>query len=275
MSRVRTSSPAPPPPRGSFRHARTRSPRGGAGAPRRRHPRLGRPARQPARDGDAQPASRRDRGQRGGDPPPDRERRSRDPRRGDRRWRLPAAHSTRAAERDGDRDRCERRGRSPSRGAGRGRGRASSWCRRMRWRCRSPTVRWTWPTRRSSSTTSSPPEAVAALREMRRVARAGVVVNDLRRGRIAYALTAATVLGLARHHVHPHRRRPVGAPRVHAARARCHGCRRRPAPGLALAGLHATSRDGLPVTDLDCDVLVVGAGPAGSAVAAALARERT
>ena len=47
----------------------------------------------------------------------------------------------------------------------------------------------------------APAEAVAAMREMRRVARAGVVVNDLRRGRIAYALTAAAVLGLARHHV--------------------------------------------------------------------------
>ncbi len=46
-----------------------------------------------------------------------------------------------------------------------------------------------------------PDEVVRALREMRRVARAGVVVNDLRRGRIAYALSAAIVLSLARHHV--------------------------------------------------------------------------
>jgi SAM-dependent methyltransferase len=43
-----------------------------------------------------------------------------------------------------------------------------------------------------------PPEAVAVLREMRRVARCGVVVNDLRRGRLPYVLTAATVLALAR-----------------------------------------------------------------------------
>jgi SAM-dependent methyltransferase len=43
-----------------------------------------------------------------------------------------------------------------------------------------------------------PPDAVIALREMRRVARAGVVVNDLRRGWLAYLLTAATVLALAR-----------------------------------------------------------------------------
>jgi len=43
-----------------------------------------------------------------------------------------------------------------------------------------------------------PDEAVAALREMRRVARRGVVVNDLRRGRVAFALSAVTVLALSR-----------------------------------------------------------------------------
>jgi SAM-dependent methyltransferase len=43
-----------------------------------------------------------------------------------------------------------------------------------------------------------PPDAVLALREMRRVARAGVVVNDLRRGLIPYLVTAVTVLALAR-----------------------------------------------------------------------------
>src|SRR4029077_16580261 len=43
-----------------------------------------------------------------------------------------------------------------------------------------------------------PPDAVRVLGEMRRVARRGVVVNDLRRGRLAFALAAATVLGLAR-----------------------------------------------------------------------------
>jgi ubiquinone/menaquinone biosynthesis C-methylase UbiE len=43
-----------------------------------------------------------------------------------------------------------------------------------------------------------PEDAVRVLGEMRRVARRGVVVNDLRRGRLAFALTAATVLGLAR-----------------------------------------------------------------------------
>lgn len=41
-------------------------------------------------------------------------------------------------------------------------------------------------------------DAVTALREMRRVARGGVVVNDLRRGPIAFAVTAATVLALSR-----------------------------------------------------------------------------
>lgn len=43
-----------------------------------------------------------------------------------------------------------------------------------------------------------PPAAVRALGEMRRVARAGVVVNDLRRGRVAFALNAAAVLALSR-----------------------------------------------------------------------------
>lgn len=43
-----------------------------------------------------------------------------------------------------------------------------------------------------------PPEAVAALAEMRRVARNGVVVNDLRRSRLAYAMTAVPILALAR-----------------------------------------------------------------------------
>ncbi len=43
-----------------------------------------------------------------------------------------------------------------------------------------------------------PPEAVATLRELRRVARLGVVVNDLRRSVLAYAMTAASVLTLAR-----------------------------------------------------------------------------
>jgi len=43
-----------------------------------------------------------------------------------------------------------------------------------------------------------PAEVVRALREMRRVARLGIVVNDLRRGRFALAVTAATVLALTR-----------------------------------------------------------------------------
>jgi len=43
-----------------------------------------------------------------------------------------------------------------------------------------------------------PPDAEVALREMRRVARRGVVVNDLRRGRVAFALSALTVLALSR-----------------------------------------------------------------------------
>jgi SAM-dependent methyltransferase len=43
-----------------------------------------------------------------------------------------------------------------------------------------------------------PAEAVAALCEMRRVARTGVVINDLRRGLLPYAVTAVTVLALTR-----------------------------------------------------------------------------
>ena len=43
-----------------------------------------------------------------------------------------------------------------------------------------------------------PPDAVAALREMRRVAHEGIVINDLRRGRLAFAATAASVLALSR-----------------------------------------------------------------------------
>jgi ubiquinone/menaquinone biosynthesis C-methylase UbiE len=43
-----------------------------------------------------------------------------------------------------------------------------------------------------------PNEAVTALRELRRVARLGVVVNDLRRGRLAFVATAAAVLALSR-----------------------------------------------------------------------------
>jgi SAM-dependent methyltransferase len=47
----------------------------------------------------------------------------------------------------------------------------------------------------------APEEAVVALGEMRRVARHGVVVNDLRRGLLPLAITGATVLALSRSHV--------------------------------------------------------------------------
>lgn len=43
-----------------------------------------------------------------------------------------------------------------------------------------------------------PDDAVAALAEMRRVSRLGVVINDLRRGVLPFAMTAATVLALSR-----------------------------------------------------------------------------
>jgi ubiquinone/menaquinone biosynthesis C-methylase UbiE len=43
-----------------------------------------------------------------------------------------------------------------------------------------------------------PEDAVLALREMARVSRAGVVLNDLRRGRLALLMTAAPVLAFTR-----------------------------------------------------------------------------
>ena len=43
-----------------------------------------------------------------------------------------------------------------------------------------------------------PDDAIAALAEMRRVARLGVVINDLRRGLLPFAMTAAAVLALSR-----------------------------------------------------------------------------
>ena len=43
-----------------------------------------------------------------------------------------------------------------------------------------------------------PPEAVAALREMRRVSRNGIVINDLRRSHLALIMTAAPVLAFGR-----------------------------------------------------------------------------
>ena len=43
-----------------------------------------------------------------------------------------------------------------------------------------------------------PSDVVVALREMRRVARTAVVINDLRRGRIAFLLTAVLVLAFSR-----------------------------------------------------------------------------
>jgi ubiquinone/menaquinone biosynthesis C-methylase UbiE len=43
-----------------------------------------------------------------------------------------------------------------------------------------------------------PADVVLALREMRRVARTGVVINDLRRGRMAFLLTVIPVLAFSR-----------------------------------------------------------------------------
>jgi ubiquinone/menaquinone biosynthesis C-methylase UbiE len=43
-----------------------------------------------------------------------------------------------------------------------------------------------------------PDDAIAALAEMRRVSKVGVIVNDLRRGLLPFVATAATVLALSR-----------------------------------------------------------------------------
>lgn len=47
----------------------------------------------------------------------------------------------------------------------------------------------------------APDQAVAVLREMARVARRGIVVNDLRRGVLPFAVTVATTVALARSRV--------------------------------------------------------------------------
>lgn len=49
-----------------------------------------------------------------------------------------------------------------------------------------------------------PPDVTRALREMRRVASRGVVINDLRRSRLALAMTALPVLALSRSPVTRH-----------------------------------------------------------------------
>ena len=119
----------------------------------------------------------------------------------------------------------------------------------MRAPCRWPMARWTSPTPRMLLHHLDPDDAVVALREMRRVARLGSSINDLRRGWIAFAMTAAAVLALSRGRVHAARRRPLRPPRVHRRRAR----RRSPRE----AGCRSSSRsprvlaardDGVPMT---------------------------
>ena len=73
----------------------------------------------------------------------------------------------------------------------------TSW-RPMSPRCRCPTDRSTWSTPRCCSTTWRLRRRSTAFREMRRVARKAVVVNDLRRGRLAYLMSAAPVWAFAR-----------------------------------------------------------------------------
>ncbi len=99
-----------------------------------------------------------------------------------------------------------------------------------------------------------------------------MVVNDLRRGRIAFLMAAAPVLAFTRGRYTRHdgvlsARRAYTLAELDALATEA-GLRRRGAHVRVVA-----ARDhGVPMSDLDCEVLVVGAGPAGSAVAAALAR---
>ena len=116
-----------------------------------------------------------------------------------------------------------------------------------------------------------PDDAVAAMREMHRVAASGVVVNDLRRSRLAWAMTAAPILAFARSPVTRHDG-ILSARRAYTLHE---------LDDLAAqAGLQPVARtlvvvaardDDVPMSTSTSDVLVVGAGPAGSAVAAALA----
>ena len=115
-------------------------------------------------------------------------------------------------------------------------------------------------------------EAVAVLREMARVARLGVVVNDLRRGVLPLAITAATRDGLRAHPRDARRRHRLGATLVHPARAGSPDHRCRIAADVAITADDAPRRDGRGAPMTPADVVVVGAGPAGSAAAAGLAR---
>ena len=77
-----------------------------------------------------------------------------------------------------------------------------------------------------------------------RVARHGVVVNDLRRGLLPLAVTAATVLAPRAHPRHPHRRHQRRRAAPTPSRARRAARRRRAARPLALAAMDAARRDG-------------------------------
>ena len=119
-----------------------------------------------------------------------------------------------------------------------------------------------------------PDDAVVALGEMRRVSRLGVVINDLRRGVAAVPLHRGGGAGVQSR---PCTRATTGSSRLVVPTPSTSWTRWPARPGLstgrANTALLAARDDGLPMTraTLDCDVLVVGAGPAGSALAAALA----
>ncbi len=143
-------------------------------------------------------------------------------RRRDRRRRHPDG-PPRAGRRRGRAAR-RRRHRQPARGPRRGRrGQAGRGRDRRAWSCTSatgarsptPTARSTSPTPRWSSTTSRPTRRSLLLREMARVARLGVVVNDLDRSRLGWI--GAWLMGhlLTRQPLHAARRaavRPAGVP---------------------------------------------------------------
>ncbi len=130
-------------------------------------------------------------------------------------------------------------------------------------------------------------EAITLLREMGRVARLGIVVNDLSRGRLAWAGAWAISHLLTRNRYTRHDaplsvRRAFLAPEAAALIRQAGLVPVTTAVGpfrhrYAIAAIHAGAADpvgagGLPSSDHDTEVAVVGGGPAGAAIATRLAR---